>query len=93
VGKGGIIDVEEDVAKAVKFLQMPHVPGEAWPCIQQAKSAAHPRQAQTKGCPKAPEYGVRSMYAIGNRSGRGIRLMHLGSRSRADLSVRIEPWR
>src|ERR1017187_496901 len=38
-GQGKIIDVDEDVDKAFKFLQMPPVPGEAWQFIQQAQAS------------------------------------------------------
>jgi hypothetical protein len=37
--QGGIIDVEEDVEKAFKFLQMPPVPPQAFEFIQQSQSA------------------------------------------------------
>jgi hypothetical protein len=37
--QGGIIDVEEDVEKAFKFLQMPAPPSEAFAFIQQSQSA------------------------------------------------------
>ena len=39
-GQGRIIDVDEDVDKAFKFMQMPAVPGEAWQFIQQAQASA-----------------------------------------------------
>jgi hypothetical protein len=37
--QGGIIDVEDDVEKAFKFLQMPPVPPQAFEFIQQSQSA------------------------------------------------------
>jgi hypothetical protein len=80
--QGGIIDVEEDVDKAFKFLQMPSVPGEAWQFIQQAQQSG----SQTSGANEqviqgAGSQGVRT---TGMRSGTGAAAVIQANASRLD---------
>jgi hypothetical protein len=80
--QGGIIDVDEDVDKAFKFLTMPPVPGEAWTFIQQAQSSA----ASTSGANEqviqgAGAPGVRT---TGMRSGTGAAAVVQANASRLD---------
>ena len=94
--QGGIIDVEEDVDKAFKFLQMPPVPGEAWQFIAQAQTTG----ASTSGANEqviqgAGAAGVRS---TGMRSGTGAAAVIQANASRLDgptsrfIRQVFEPW-
>ena len=81
-GQGKIIDVDEDVDKAFKFLQMPPVPGEAWQFIQQAQASA----ASTSG---ANEHviqgaGAAGIRTTGMRSGPGAAAVVQANASRLD---------
>jgi len=64
--QGGIIDVEEDVDKAFKFLQMPPVPSEAWQAIAQSQqtgastSGANEQVIQGAGGARGSSTGMRS---------------------------------
>ena len=80
--EGGIIDVDEDVDKAFKFLQMPNVPGEAWQFIAQAKSDG----AATSGANEQVIQGAGGMNnkATGMRSGTGAAAVVQANASRLD---------
>jgi len=94
--QGGIIDVEEDVDKAFKFLQMPPVPGEAWQFISQAQTAG----AATSGANEQVVQGASSMggKATGMRSGTGSAAVIQANASRLDgpagrfVRQVFEPW-
>lgn len=64
--QGGIIDVEDDVEKAFKFLQMPPVPPQAFEFIQQSKdsgaatSGANEQVMQGAGHAGVSSLGMRS---------------------------------
>lgn len=80
--QGGIIDVEEDVDKAFKFLQMPPVPGEAWQFIQQAQSSG----AATSGANEQviQGAGAAGIKTTGMRSGTGAAAVIQANASRLD---------
>ena len=80
--QGGIIDVDEDVDKAFKFLTMPPVPGEAWSFIQQAQSTA----ASTSGANEQVVQGAGSpgVRTTGMRSGTGAAAVVQANASRLD---------
>lgn len=94
--QGGIIDVDDDVDKSFKFLQMPPVPAEAWGFIQQAQSAA----ATTSGANEQIVQGAGSMGAksTGMRSGTGAAAVIQANASRLDspsgrfIRQVFEPW-
>lgn len=94
--QGGIIDVEEDVDKAFKFLQMPPVPGEAWTFIQQAQSSA----AATSGANEQviQGAGAAGVKTTGMRSGTGAAAVIQANASRLDgptgrfVRQLFEPW-
>lgn len=94
--QGGIIDVEEDVDKAFKFLQMPQVPGEAWQFIQQAQSAG----ASTSGANEQviQGAGAAGVKTTGMRSGTGAAAVIQANASRLDgptgrfVRQLFEPW-
>ena len=94
--QGGIIDVDEDVDKAFKFLTMPPVPGEAWQFIQQAQSAA----AATSGANEQVIQGAGSpgVRTTGMRSGTGAAAVVQANASRLDgpdgrfIRQIFEPW-
>jgi hypothetical protein len=94
--QGGIIDVEEDVDKAFKFLQMPPVPGEAWQFIQQAQSAG----AATSGANEQviQGAGAAGVKSLGMRSGTGAAAVIQANASRLDgpdgrfVRQVFEPW-
>lgn len=81
-GQGKIIDVDEDVDKAFKFLQMPPVPGEAWTFIQQAQASA----AATSGANEQVIQGAGSagVKTTGMRSGTGAAAVVQANASRLD---------
>src|SRR5579859_5663213 len=94
--QGGIIDVEEDVDKAFKFLQMPQVPGEAWQFIAQAQqSGASTSGANEQVIQGAGAAGVRT---TGMRSGTGAAAVIQANASRLDgptgrfVRQVFEPW-
>lgn len=94
--QGGIIDVEEDVDKAFKFLQMPPVPGEAWQFIQAAQSAG----AATSGANEqvVQGAGAAGVKTTGMRSGTGAAAVVQANASRLDgptgrfVRQVFEPW-
>lgn len=94
--QGGIIDVDDDVEKAFKFLQMPDVPGEAWTFIQQSKSDS----AATSGANEQVIQGAGSSGArsTGMRSGTGAAAVVQANASRLDgpdgrfIRQIFEPW-
>ena len=94
--QGGIIDVEEDVDKAFKFLQMPGVPSEAWSFLQQAQTSG----ASTSGANEQVVQGAGAMGArsTGMRSGTGAAAVIQANASRLDGPVSrfvrqvFEPW-
>lgn len=94
--QGGIIDVDEDVDKAFKFLQMPPVPGEAFTFLQQADSdAASASGANEQVVQGASSLGARS---TGMRSGTGAAAVVAANASRLDgpsarfINQVFEPW-
>jgi hypothetical protein len=80
--QGGVIDVEEDVEKAFKFLQMPNVPSEAWTFIQQAQAAG----AMTPGANEQVGMGAGAagIKTTGMRSGTGAAAVVQANASRLD---------
>ena len=79
---GGIIDVDDDVDKSFRFLQMPPVPGEAWSFIQQAQSSG----ASTSGANEQVVQGASSqgIHTTGMRSGTGAAAVVSANASRLD---------
>ena len=94
--QGGIIDVEEDVDKAFKFLQMPPVPAEAFSFIQQSQSAG----AATSGANEQVVQGAghAGISTTGMRSGTGAAAVVAANASRLDgptgrfVRQVFEPW-
>lgn len=94
--QGGIIDVDDDVDKAFKFLEMPPVPGEAWQFIQQAQAAAQ----QTSGANEQVMMGAGSpgVKTTGMRSATGASAVIQANASRLDgpsnrlVRQVFEPW-
>jgi hypothetical protein len=80
--QGGIIDVDDDVDKAFKFLTMPPVPGEAWQFLQQAQQAA----ATTSGANEIVGQGgtTGGGRGTGMRSGTGASAVIQANASRLD---------
>jgi hypothetical protein len=81
-GQGKIIDVDEDVDKAFKFMTMPPVPGEAWQFIQQAQAAG----ASSSGANEFVGQGASSagIKTTGMRSGTGAAAVVQANASRLD---------
>jgi hypothetical protein len=94
--QGGIIDVEEDVEKAFKFLQMPTPPQEAFAFIQQSQSAG----AATSGANEQVMQGAghAGISTTGMRSGTGAAAVISANASRLDgptgrfVRQVFEPW-
>lgn len=94
--QGGIIDVEDDVEKAFKFLQMPPVPSEAWNFVQQAQAAG----AATSGANEQviQGAGAAGTKTTGMRSGTGAAAVIQANASRLDgptgrfVRQVFEPW-
>lgn len=80
--QGGIIDVDDDVDKSFKFLEMPGVPGEAWQFLQQAKSTAE----ATSGANEQVMQGAGSagVKTTGMRSATGASAVIQANASRLD---------
>lgn len=80
--QGGIIEVDEDVDKAFKFLEMPPIPPGAWAAIQQAQSAA----TASSGANEQTVQGVSSagIKSTGMRSGTGAAAVVQANASRLD---------
>ena len=79
---GGIVDVDDDVDKAFKFMTMPPVPGEAWQFISQAQSSA----ATSSGSNEIVGQGgsLPGAHATGMRSGTGAAAVVSAQASRLD---------
>jgi hypothetical protein len=94
--QGGIIDVDDDVDKAFKFMEMPPVPGEVWQFLQQAITTA----ATTSGANEQVMQGAASMgvKSTGMRSGTGAAAVVQANASRLDdpssrlVEQIFEPW-
>ena len=94
--QGGIIDVDDDVDKAFKFLTMPPVPSESWQFLQQAISTA----ASTSGANEIVGQGstVGGGRGTGMRSGTGAAAVIQANASRLDgptsklVEQVFEPW-
>jgi hypothetical protein len=94
--QGGIIDVEDDVEKAFKFLQMPGVPSEAWTAIQQSKSSG----AETSGANEQTMQGTSTAAGRGTgmRNATGAAAVIQANASRLDgptsrfVRQVFEPW-
>jgi hypothetical protein len=94
--QGGIIDVDEDVEKAFKFLTMPSVPSEAWQAIAQSQAAG----ASNSGANEQVVQGVSAAGArsTGMRSGTGAAAVIQANASRLDgptsrfIRQIFEPW-
>jgi hypothetical protein len=94
--QGGIIDVEEDVDKAFKFLQMPTPPQEAFAFIQQSQSSG----AATSGANEQVVQGAghAGVSTTGMRSGTGAAAVIQANASRLDgptgrfVRQVFEPW-
>src|SRR5271157_1642666 len=94
--QGGIIDVEDDVEKAFKFLQMPPVPPQAFEFIQQSQSAG----ASTSGANEQVIQGAghAGISTTGMRSGTGAAAVIQANASRLDgptgrfVRQVFEPW-
>ena len=80
--QGGIIEVDEDVDKAFKFLEMPPIPPGAWAAIQQAQSSA----TASSGANEQTVQGVSSagIKSTGMRSGTGAAAVVQANASRLD---------
>jgi len=80
--QGGILDVDDDVDKAFKFLEMPSVPSEAWQAIQmahaQAEESSGANQQTTMGA------GASGVKTTGMRSGTGAAAVVEANASRLD---------
>jgi hypothetical protein len=94
--QGGIIDVDEDVDKAFKFLEMPGIPSEAWQAISQSQAAgAASSGANEQVIQGTGSAGVRS---TGMRSGTGAAAVIQANASRLDgptsriIRQIFEPW-
>src|SRR5579863_4595261 len=82
---GGIVNVEDDVDKAFKFLEFPNVPAEAWQFIQLSKADS----AETSGANQQTSMGAGAsgVKTTGMRSGTGAALVGQASASRLDGPV------
>lgn len=80
--QGGIIDVDDDVDKAFKFLEMPPPPSETWQFLQQAMATAQ----QTSGANEQVMLGSGSagVKTTGMRSGTGAAAVVQANASRLD---------
>jgi hypothetical protein len=80
--QGGIIDVDDDVDKAFKFLEMPPPPAETWNFLQQAMATAQ----QTSGANEQVMLGAGSagVKTTGMRSGTGAAAVVQANASRLD---------
>jgi hypothetical protein len=93
---GGIIDVDEDVDKAFRFLEMPRPPSEAFAAIAQSQASA----AASSGANEQVVQGIGSPGArtTGMRSGTGAAAVIQANASRLDSPMGrfirqvFEPW-
>jgi hypothetical protein len=83
--QGGVIDVEDDVDKAFKIAEIPHIPPEAWQMIAYSQSSA----AETSGANQQTTMGAGAsgIKTTGMRSGTGAALVGQASASRLDGPV------
>jgi hypothetical protein len=83
--QGGIIDVDDDVDKAFKFMEMPSPPAAAWQLMQQVDSAAE----ESSGANQQTTLGAGSpgTKTTGMRSGTGAQLVGEANASRLDGPV------
>jgi hypothetical protein len=94
--QGKIIDVDEDVDKAFKFLEMPPVPAESWNFVRQSQAAS----AATSGANEQVMQGAAGMAGTvtGMRSGTGAAAVVQANASRLDgpdgrfVRQIFEPW-
>lgn len=94
--QGKIIDVDEDVDKAFKFLEMPNVPSESWNFLRQSQAAS----AATSGANEQVMQGAASpgVSSTGMRSGTGAAAVVQANASRLDgpdgrfVRQIFEPW-
>ena len=94
--QGGIIDVDDDVERAFKFLEMPAVPSEAWSFLQQAQQTA----ATTSGANEIVGQGgtTGGGRGTGMRSATGAAAVVQANASRLDgpssrlVEQVFEPW-
>jgi len=94
--QGGIINVEDDVEKAFKVLEMAGIPPEAWQFITYSKSTAE----ETSGANQQTTLGAGApgIKTTGMRSGTGAALVGQASASRLDGPVErfirqiLKPW-
>jgi hypothetical protein len=94
--QGGIIDVDEDVDKAFRFLEMPRPPQEAFSFIQQSQAAG----ASTSGANEQVVQGAghAGISTTGMRSGTGAAAVIQANASRLDgptgrfVRQVFEPW-
>ena len=80
--QGGIIDVEDDVDKAYKFLEFPKVPPEAWQMVGLSQATAQ----ETSGANQQTTMGAGAagVKTTGMRSGTGAALVGQANASRLD---------
>jgi hypothetical protein len=83
--QGGIIDVEEDVDKAFKFLEFPRIPAEAFAMVGASQAAAQ----ETSGANQQTTLGsgAPGVRTTGMRSGTGAALVGQAAASRLDGPV------
>jgi hypothetical protein len=83
--QGGIIDVDDDVDKAFKFLEMPSPPAAAWQLVQITDSSAE----ESSGANQQTTMGAGSpgTKTTGMRSGTGAQLVGQANASRLDGPV------
>lgn len=94
--QGGIIDVDDDVDKSFKFLEMPGVPSEAWQFLQQARASAQ----ETSGANEQVGLGAGApgIKTTGMRTGTGAAAVVQANASRLDgpssrlVEQVFEPW-
>jgi hypothetical protein len=95
-GQGKIIDVDDDIDKAFKFLEMPAPPAAAYQAIMQSQAAA----AASSGANEQVVQGAASSgaKATGMRSGTGAAAVIQANASRLDNPIGrvirqvFEPW-
>lgn len=93
---GGIIDVDDDVDKAFRIMELPKIPAEAWQIIGQSQSAS----AATSGANEQVMQGISSpgIKTTGMRSGTGAAAVVQANASRLDgpverfLNQVFVPW-
>jgi len=83
--QGGIINVEDDVDKAFKFLEFPPIPAEAWKFIEYSQASAQ----ESSGANQQTTLGAGASGArtTGMRSGTGAALVGQANAARLDGPV------